>query len=230
MSAQDDAIAALQDDGVTATANQVLVGATGGVPVGLDVPASRILARLASGDLKACTVAEIVTLLALSAGFGKRYDVTVANCSNTTTETTVATVSIPADEWADGETMFLSFDLESRQFSGGSLNLTAKIKYGASSFTLSSAVAVANNTTIGRNLVTVSMRRKGADIIVPAAVGFPITSMSFAFLQLSTDAYSGRIISAPGFDTTKDITLTVQWSGANANTYFNVIHAFLYKL
>lgn len=230
MSLQDDAIAALQAEGVTATANQVVVGAAGGAPVGLDVAAERLVARLASGNLKACTPAEIVTLLGLTTGFGKKYSATVANCANTTSETTVITASIPADDWADGEFLFLNFDLESRQFSGGSLNLTAKIKYGASSFTLSSAVAVANSTTVGQNLVTVALYRKGADIIVPAAVTFPVTSMSFAFLQLSTDAYASRKITAPGFDTTKDLTLTVQWSGANSNTYFNVIHASLYKL
>lgn len=55
-------------DDVAAANNTVVVGSSGGYAQALSVSASRILARLANGDLKACTVEEIVALLNISGG------------------------------------------------------------------------------------------------------------------------------------------------------------------
>lgn len=55
-------------DDLVAANNTALVGSSSGYAQALSVSASRILARLASGDLKACTPAEIKTLLAITAG------------------------------------------------------------------------------------------------------------------------------------------------------------------
>lgn len=55
-------------DDVVAANNTVLVGTSGGYATALSMSASRILARLASGDLKACTPEEIVALLGVSGG------------------------------------------------------------------------------------------------------------------------------------------------------------------
>jgi len=54
--------------------------------------------------------------------------VTIANCANTTTETTLLSVTIPANTWANGEEIALFGVFTHRQFSGGAVNLTFKAK------------------------------------------------------------------------------------------------------
>lgn len=153
--------------------------------------------------------------------------VSIANCANTTSETTVLTTTIPANTWADMDEVSLQIACTHRQFAGVSVNLTLKAKVGGSSFTMLSASPVASSTTIGSSTRTFKFLRVGSEVWFSAslsAAGLGSGTAVAGSTGINLNQFSSPNNKFTGVDFTTNLTLaiTVQWSVANANTYFNI--------
>ena len=154
--------------------------------------------------------------------------VTIANCSNTSSEVTVLSATVPADTWGDGEQFMLFGAFKTKQNSGVSRNLTLKVKVGGTSYTALSASAMANSATEGRSVRSLIFTRVGSEVwgaFGVNAIGLGSPNISAGTGGVSVDQFSiGSIANVwTGVDFTAAITLeyTVQWSAANSLTYFN---------
>lgn len=99
----------------------------------LSVPASTIIAKLASGDLKAASVAEMNTLLGTGSS---EYtildrDSTSTSVNTTTSLTTVYSFEIPADTLGTTKLLHLKMTGKFKNDSGGTRNTTFQLDYGA---------------------------------------------------------------------------------------------------
>ena len=79
-----------------------------------------------------------------------RDNITIADCDNTTTETAVMTLVIPADTWADGEEVTASIICKHKQGAGSNRTLTLKIKLNGSSETLLSTSSITSSAQEGK--------------------------------------------------------------------------------
>lgn len=154
--------------------------------------------------------------------------VTLANCSNTSTETTVMSVTIPANTWADGEEVGISVIARHKQNSGGSIAITYKVKVNASSLTTLSASSVSNSATEGKTRRSFFFTRVGSDIYYTGGGGntygdMSSTSSVFSAAVSTSDVYAsgnGTIYASVDFTSDVTLTFTVQWASANANAYW----------
>ena len=169
-------------------------------------------------------------------GIGALYAVTESAAENSTSEVDVLTCSIPANEWADGEQIYLSWIETAKNNSGGTADLGLFLYYGASTWALFDGPPVntySDSSSTRRTTVGMILTRVGTDLYVqinngvygpiPWAPGANLTQDDF------TNGY-GTIIAAPGFGTTKNLKIAAQWSVADATTYYRVTGARALKI
>lgn len=161
--------------------------------------------------------------------------VSIANCANTSSEITVISATVAANTWANMEEVVLRIACNHRQFSGVSRNLTTKAKIGGSSFTMLSSSAVASSTTIGYSTRTYQFLRVGSEVWFTAAnaqTGLGTGTTAGGAAGIAADQFGGsNATKFTGLDFTTNLTIaiTVQWSAADANTYFNIDGGKAYK-
>ena len=153
--------------------------------------------------------------------------VTLANCSNTSTETTVMSVTIPANTWADGEEVGISIIARHKQNSGGAIAITYKVKVNASSLTTLSASSVGNSATEGKTRRSFFFTRIGSDVYYTGNAttygDMSSTASVFGAVISTADYYgsgNGTIYASVDFTSNVTLTFTVQWASANANAYW----------
>lgn len=162
-----------------------------------------------------------------------RENITIADCDNTTTETAVMTLVIPANTWADGEEVTASIISKHKQGAGSNRTLTLKIKLNGSSETLLSASSITSSAQEGNSRRTFTFTRIGSEVwillnaINHGQYGGTTTPGTAAVgtISYSTSSTVGKIWT--GVDFTADVTIlyTVQWgAAANAATYWRTIH------
>lgn len=158
--------------------------------------------------------------------------VTLANCSNTASEITVMSVTIPANTWADGEEVSIALIANHKQNNGvGSVNITYKVKVNATSLTTLSASAVANSATQGTTRRTLFFTRIGSDVYYTGngSYGDMFATASLYTAAIATSniygSGNGNIFTSVDFTSNVTLTFTVQWASANANVYWNPIWA-----
>jgi len=159
---------------------------------------------------------------------------TVANCSDTTTETAVITVVVPPNTWDNGKSIAVQGYFEKLQSSGGSLSLTLKAKLNASSVTLANAITIYDNGNTGKSFLGLTFRRTGANVVLfpsSASAFMPTTNVLTTNSGFSTNNFSTNIYTSMDFTATITITLTAQWSGApgDGSVFFNCIFADAFK-
>ncbi len=158
----------------------------------------------------------------------------IANCSNTSSEITIASTTVPANTWANMEEVAIMLACTHRQFSGVSRTLTLKAKVGGTSFTMLSASSVSSSTNIGYSTRTYKFLRVGTEVWFEAsraAAGVGSCTIAGAATGININQFSSNNNKFTGVDFTTDLTIeiTVQWNGADANTYFNVDGGKAYK-
>jgi hypothetical protein len=165
---------------------------------------------------------------------------TIADCENTTSEIDIVTVTIPANTLAVGDQIFLEGFFTRSQNSGGTINLTAKLKNATNQFLSYGVVAQASNS--GTFLV-----RLRQVVIVKSISGDTVTLISgtntssnvqiaevSSFAAGATTAVTGHFVNKTytnnTFDNTVGTTLeiSITWGTANANAYIRVEEAQAY--
>ncbi len=168
------------------------------------------------------------------AGLVTKYVATLANCSNSNTETTIYTITIPANTWADGEAVTVFLIALHKQNSGGALTVIQKLYLNSTAYTSMSSVSITNSATEGRTDRGYSLRRIGSDVYLRLSGGFGggggvnINTALFTADQFATT--SGNVYSAVDFTSNITISITMQWATANANAYFNPFIGLAFKI
>ena len=163
-----------------------------------------------------------------------RYVATVANDSATTAETTVFSVILDTNAFADNEELDVMMNCVNRQFSGAAANFTLKVKFQGQTYTAVNS-SVANLTAIGKAFKTFKFYRQGADVYMNVVGGIAAggTSVTQALNTLDyfngTVNSTGTVFNGVNFAQSITIEITAQWSTANANTYFNVLSGYVTK-
>jgi hypothetical protein len=153
--------------------------------------------------------------------------VSIANCANTSSEVTVLSVTIPANTWADGEEVRMLGVFKHKQNSGGTVNLTLKVKVGGTSYTMLSASTVSNVATEGKSARSFGFIRVGSEVwgnFNENSAGLNSSNTAGRTAQIATDQFastSGNVWTGADFTSAVTIVFTVQWSSANSNVYFN---------
>ncbi len=162
-----------------------------------------------------------------------RDNITIADCDNTTTETAVMTLVIPANTWADGEEVTASIICKHKQGAGSNRNLTLKIKVNSSSQTLLSSSAISSSAQEGNSRRTFTFTRIGSEIwahfnaINHGQYGSTTTPSTAAVgtISYASSGTVGKIWTGVNFAADVTIEYTVQWgAAANAATYWRTIH------
>lgn len=162
-----------------------------------------------------------------------RDNITIANCDNTTTETAVMTLVIPANTWADGEEVTASIICKHKQSAGSNRTLTLKIKLNGSSETLLSASSITSSAQEGNSRRTFTFTRIGSEVwahfnaINHGQYGSTTTPSTAAVgtISYASSGTVGKIWTGVNFAADVTILYTVQWgAAANAATYWRTIH------
>jgi len=159
--------------------------------------------------------------------------ITVADCANTASETAIMTVVVPANTWANGQTISMTGYLESKNNSGGIITVALKAKVGSTAIQLVSTTA-GNSATMGRGFRGLSFQRQGTDILLfpaPAnATAFQPTTATIAGINFSTDNFSTNKYTGNDFTADITLTLTCTWASAgDATTFCNCKSATAHK-
>jgi hypothetical protein len=65
---------------------------------------------------------------------------------------------------------------------------------------------------------------------VPATGTYPLISLALTSSSITTDSFTTAKIVNPGFASSKTLKITIQWSVADALTYFNVSSGMIVKI
>lgn len=153
---------------------------------------------------------------------------TVQNCVNTTSEITVFSDTVST--WNDGGFKAVNLDVISKNNSGGSTNLTIKIKIDGSSITLLNTSVPTSNIE-GHSWRGLTMRRKGNDVYLYLFSGsLPAGTVGIAQAAINTNSFVNNIISGLNFSTDKTVEITAQWSVAHSEIYFNPTFGAIYEI
>jgi hypothetical protein len=160
------------------------------------------------------------------------YTVTLADVENTTTETTVAQFTVPANTWSDGQTVELRLATVAFQNSGAANNWTGKIGGTGITERASQTIAVGNALFSYRNISVFRFYREGNfltfNVLSPQNAA-SVYSDSTRYPFDNSGAMVGPINSIDldgSVDFTVDITITykMQWGTANASSWVRMIN------
>lgn len=171
------------------------------------------------------------------------YATTVANCSNTTTETTVVSATIPANEWLNGEIVTIRFRATHKNNSGSARNLTLKVYFKTTGFALINAVSMANSASTGNSFFEISLQRNGTNVDVLTVSGNTLATyfsgaQNVRYLVALGDLSTGTLdfgggaipfLTGETFNVDIAVAVKITFSAANANLFFNAIHGKVRK-
>jgi hypothetical protein len=161
------------------------------------------------------------------------YTVTTADCENTTTNTTVASFTIPANTWADGQTVELRVVTLANQNAGVSVNWTGRIGGTGITERSTATTSVANATYQWRNITTFRFYREGNTVTFTVLNPQSLTGTYNDAARWPFDNNGAMVgpINWLDYDSSVDFTTNItidykmQWGTANAATYVRVVHA-----
>lgn len=158
-----------------------------------------------------------------------KYSATTINCSNTTTETNIYTVTVPMNTWADGDVLNTLLRCITKNSSGSTKTLTLNVKVNGTPFTVFNG-GISSNAAEGQTYRGFEFVRVGniLELLTPsvtAVCGAPNSVVSSGVTTVAV------VNTFTGIDFTSDVTieLSAQWSAASANTYFNCSFGYGYK-
>jgi hypothetical protein len=184
------------------TDGQLLIGSSSGNPA---------LATITAGG--GTTVTNGANSITISSPV-KAYSVTVNSAGpSSSAETDIISASIPANDFTDGDEMFISFIDSSMNNSGGAVHLTVNFYWGANSAAINTGSTIGSGPNPAQILKELRVKRSGNTLWAT----FTPPSVS-----LTTDLFaggSGNKLYGNSFSSTTTIKLTAQWDTSNANVY-----------
>lgn len=169
-------------------------------------------------------------------GLPKVYPVTIRDCDNTAALTDVIEVSIPANDWADGDKISLDWVAAFRNLAGGSPTLAVRVYYGSSYVDLCTADGVGSG--LAQIPYQLDLWRIGSELWVAGwdySQGFAARWQGGAVNAITgSDQFGsgkrGGVLTSQSFSTTKALKVAVQWSAAGASRFYTVKGAKAWKM
>jgi len=157
----------------------------------------------------------------------QKYAATIADCVSSSAEVTIWTVTIPANTWADGESLSAYILEKHLNNTGSTRTLTLKVKINGVSYTTLSAGSYGTSTSEGRIQRGFNCHRVGADVWLSAqSYGVAGAVQGMYGTGGTTDYYAstiGNIFTSVTFSSDVVITITAQWSFASASAYIKPV-------
>lgn len=149
------------------------------------------------------------------------YHCQTFSCSNTTAETTVFLDTLYNGTWTNEAIVDLSMTVFTKQNSGGSVNMTIKVKVDGQTVTTLNGAVTTNSALEGWNWRGIVMKRDNDTVAMFASSGAPaIFTVGLGQGFPSTNSFANQALTGLNFGTDKIIEVTVQWSVASPNVYF----------
>ncbi len=149
------------------------------------------------------------------------YTVTTADADNTASNTHIFSITVPANTWADGETIYFEGLVESKQNAGSAVNLTFGGSYAGNSGQ-ATANSMANSATLSHFPALCSVTRIGTSLY------FYRGTWADLMTAVSADQFSGIrgfILTGQSFTGNSTLTIDLQWGSANALTFYRILGA-----
>jgi hypothetical protein len=161
------------------------------------------------------------------------YTVTLADVENTTTETTVAQFTVPANTWSDGQIVELRVATVALQNSGAGNTWVGRIGGTGITERSSQTITVANAAFQYRNISVFRFYREDSavtfNVLIPQnAAGVYTDSTRYPFDNNGAMVGPINLIdldASVSFTTDITITYKMQWGTANASSWVRMINA-----
>lgn len=155
----------------------------------------------------------------------KAYAVTATNNgpSGGVAEVDILSISVPANDFADGDEIIFSLVTTTTNNSGANTTCTVKFYWGANSVTPSIAT-MSNSANIGQTVRDWRIRRIGSDIWVNSGPGSSQGDASTidSYSQLATTFRLGGILTSQSFSSTTTLKFSVTFANSDPNIYVKV--------
>jgi hypothetical protein len=144
------------------------------------------------------------------------YPATIADVTNTTTTTAFITVTVPS--MADGDWLLATYPALRKNNSGGAVNATYSVAYGAVTGT-DGAVSWADSATEFGDILEWKLVRVGSDLWVFTGVGNEVGPLGLSGFSPPTRGNKKFTLTAPTFTSSQTVTIRITFASANALTY-----------
>jgi hypothetical protein len=162
------------------------------------------------------------------------FSVTALDANNSASKVHVLSITVPANTWADGETIYFSYVTDTKQNSGGAMNLTAGLTWNGNSQNMTAA-SVANSGTEGFAFREVAVTRVGTTLY--STMGNPsgggVTTTYNGASNMSINHFtgtSGVTLTSQSFSADATLSIDITWASANSLTFYKILGAQAYKV
>lgn len=182
--------------------------------------------RLAIGsDAEVLTLASGVPSWAAGGGGGtENYDSTLTQLLNTTSETSLISCTIPANDMSDGDRLEIWFAVLGKNNSGSTATTTTKFKWGSVVHTFGGGTSSWDGSATEFKIFgLVVVQRIGSDLWLNGeqnAITYTPRIRMWQEQNLGGNSVTNAsVMSAPTFDSGQTVAITLELSVAHATTY-----------
>lgn len=160
------------------------------------------------------------------------YTATLADITNTVTQTTFLSFTVGANEMADGDVLEIMFTVLLKNNRGGVSSMEVDAFWGATNVRSTDGAAGfawSNNATERKWMLRYTMVRVGSDLWIFG----PQTGTAISLDQingLNPTTYSGAVTMTPTFTSSATVALKGTFSNADASTYWKLQSAKIRKI
>lgn len=152
------------------------------------------------------------------------YEVTTADCENTTDETDIISFTVPADSWGDGEVITVLPYLQTYMNEGFNA-FSSKIYVGGVSYEFNDS-SPSQSAFVGQSKYGFDLVRNGNTVyFYPSYQSSQAYFMPYGISLIRLNITGQRYITTftPNFTTDITIKISIQWGTASANSYIRNI-------
>lgn len=164
------------------------------------------------------------------------YPTTLGSASNTTTETPIASFTIPANDMTDGDIIELRMSHKIQQNSGGAITLTLKFGWtgvGGTKWIALNASSIASGTGTGYTLPVIYLQRCGTGLRLRTRNGAAAGENNLGGLAQvvsTTTLDAATSLNTPSFAADIPMVCTATWGTANAAAIYTCTYAKAFKM
>lgn len=163
---------------------------------------------------------------AASAGLGI-YASTVTSLANSSVETEILNVTIPANSWSDGDWIDVRYQTLAKSNPGSTSSIVLSVNVGAGSSVTLGTILTVDDATEYNWPITFRMVRQGANVYVsPPAT--PMNTVSIGgtlWPNLGAQGVTGGASAPANFTSAQTVQLKAKMANASANMYINRVTA-----
>lgn len=162
---------------------------------------------------------------------GKSYPTTIASAASTAEFDAIAW-TVGAAEMADGDVILIDFAIQIRNSSGGAITPTIKVKWGATSITLTTS-GWSNVAATRTLLLHLRCQRVGADLWVldtNAGTNAALVNINTDLIATGT-TNTAQVMAAPTFSSSQTVKISVTLGSYNAvSNFWNTLAARVFRV